>query len=47
MYNDVDMGITWPFERIGGIENMIISEKDLNLMSLKDYINNIEQCNEK
>ena len=32
------MGIVWPFEKIGGIENLIISEKDKNLMSLKEYL---------
>lgn len=39
MYNDPDIGISWPFEEIGGAENLIISEKDLNLMSLNDYLN--------
>ena len=38
MYNDSDINIKWPFELIGGEENLIISEKDKNLMSLKDYI---------
>ena len=42
MYNDPDMGINWPFEKIGGIENLIISEKDKNLMSLKEYIERIK-----
>jgi dTDP-4-dehydrorhamnose 3,5-epimerase len=37
MYNDPDVGIEWPFDLIGGKENLIISEKDLNLMSFKDY----------
>ena len=37
MYNDPDIGIDWPFDRIGGKKNMIISEKDLNLMSFKEY----------
>lgn len=37
MYNDPDLNIAWPYEAIGGIENMIISEKDLNLMSFKSY----------
>lgn len=37
MYNDTDINILWPFEKIGGIENMIISEKDQNLMSFKEY----------
>lgn len=37
MYNDPDVNIQWPFEAIGGIENLIISEKDKNLMSFKEY----------
>ena len=36
-YNDPDIGIEWPFELIGGKDNLIISEKDLNLMSFKEY----------
>ena len=37
MYNDPDIDIEWPFELIGGKENLIISDKDLQLMSFKDY----------
>lgn len=37
MFNDSDIGIEWPFEMIGGKEKVIISEKDLNLMSFKKY----------
>lgn len=37
MYNDPDIGIQWPMELIGGMENLIISEKDMNLMSFKEY----------
>ena len=37
MYNDSNIGIEWPFELIGGDKNLIISEKDLNLMSFEDY----------
>lgn len=37
MYDDLDIGIQWPFELIGGKENLIISEKDKHLMSLTDY----------
>lgn len=37
MYNDPDIGIEWPFDDIGGRDNLIISNKDLKLMSLKDY----------
>ena len=37
MYNDPDLNIEWPFELIDGKENLIISEKDLKLMSFKEY----------
>lgn len=37
MYDDPDIGIDWPFNAIGGKEKMIISDKDLRLMSLKEY----------
>lgn len=40
-YDDKDIGVEWPFELIGGKENMIISQKDLNLMSLQDYIKTV------
>ena len=42
MYNDPDMAIEWPFEKIGGIDNVIISEKDKNLMSLKEYLEKVK-----
>lgn len=37
MYDDPDINIRWPFERIGGAENLIISDKDKTLMSLREY----------
>lgn len=37
MYNDPEIGIEWPFDLIGGKEKLIISEKDLKLMSFKEY----------
>lgn len=39
MYNDPDIGIDWPYEKIGGEENLIVSEKDKKLMELRDYRN--------
>lgn len=38
MYDDPDIGIEWPFDQIGGKENMIISKKDTCLMSFRDYL---------
>lgn len=37
MYNDPEIGIKWPFEEIGGEEQLIISEKDKMLMSFAEY----------
>lgn len=37
MYNDLDINVKWPFDEIGGIEKLIISDKDLNLQTFKDY----------
>ncbi len=40
MYNDPDIDIEWPFDSINGINNLIISDKDLHLMSFKEYTEN-------
>lgn len=37
MYNDKDIGIDWPFEKIGGEDALIISDKDRHLMSFREY----------
>lgn len=37
MYNDKELNIEWPFHKIGGLDNLIISEKDCRLMSFKKY----------
>ncbi len=42
MYNDPDIGIEWPFELIGGKDNLVISDKDLALMSFREYKDNLK-----
>ena len=37
MWNDPNLAIEWPLDQIGGIENLIISEKDEKLMTFKEY----------
>ena len=37
IYNDSDINIKWPFDLIGGENKVIISEKDKNLMTFKNY----------
>jgi len=36
-YLDPDFDINWPFELIGGVENVILSQKDEGLQSFQDY----------
>ena len=40
MWNDKDLAIEWPIELIEGVtseDDLIISDKDSNLMSFKEY----------
>ncbi len=39
MWNDPEINIDWRLERIGGVEKIIISDKDKNLQSFKEFIN--------
>lgn len=43
MYNDPDINILWPFNKVGGESQLIISDKDKNLMNLKEYISLISK----
>lgn len=43
MYNDPTLAIEWPIELIGGESNLIISEKDRQLMSMEDYLDAIKR----
>lgn len=37
MWNDPDINVDWPLEKIGGIEKLIIAEKDLGLQSFAEF----------
>ena len=37
LYNDKDINIQWPMELIGGEDKLIISDKDKNLLTFKEY----------
>lgn len=41
MYNDPDIGVEWPMDLIGGEKNIIISEKDLKLMTFMEYTSKV------
>lgn len=36
-FDDADIDIKWPYDLIGGKDKLIISDKDKNLMSFKQY----------
>ena len=38
MFDDPEIGIKWPYDEIGGKDKIILSDKDKNLLSLKEYI---------
>ena len=38
MWNDPDLNVQWPLERIGGEEKLILADKDKNLQSFAEFI---------
>ena len=40
MWNDPDIGVDWPLDKIGGAEKLILAEKDMNLQSFKELMDN-------
>ena len=43
LFNDPDIGISWPVERVGGWSNVITSTKDSKLQNLKTFIDKNEE----
>ena len=37
MWNDEEIGVRWPLEQIGGVENLIIADKDKNLQTFREF----------
>lgn len=38
MWNDPDIGVEWPLDKIGGANQLIIAEKDMNLQSFAELM---------
>lgn len=38
LFNDSDINVAWPIEKVGGWRNVITSDKDSKLQSLKEFI---------
>lgn len=39
LWDDPELGVAWPLELIGGIESVILAEKDRNLQSYSEFAN--------
>lgn len=39
-WDDRDLGVEWPLDLIGGKENVILADKDINLPSFKEFMDN-------
>lgn len=37
-WNDPDIGVDWPLEKIGGIDHLILADKDKNLPFFADFV---------
>lgn len=40
LWNDPEISIKWPLEKVGGINNIILAEKDKNLQNFNEFIKN-------
>ncbi len=40
MWNDPDLAVNWPLERIGGEANLVLADKDKNLQSFAQFMSN-------
>lgn len=38
LWNDADLGVEWPLEKIGGAEKLILADKDKNLQTLAQFM---------
>lgn len=38
LWNDSDIAVKWPLEKIGGTENLIIADKDKELQTFKEFM---------
>lgn len=39
MWDDPDIAVTWPLNKVGGEENIILADKDKNLQSFQTFMN--------
>lgn|SRR5574344_59505 len=40
LWNDSDLDVKWPLEKIGGLDKVILADKDKNLQTFKQFMQN-------
>ena len=38
MWNDPDIAVDWKLDRVGGIDKVILADKDKNLQTFKEFM---------
>ncbi len=38
LWNDVDIGVKWPIDKVGGTDNIILADKDKNLQTFQQFM---------
>ena len=38
LWNDEEIGVEWPLDKIGGADKVILADKDKNLLSFRDFV---------
>lgn len=38
VWNDTDLNVKWPLDKIGGIDNLILADKDKNLQTFAEFM---------
>lgn len=45
MWNDPTIGVEWPLEKIGGIDKLILADKDKNLQTFEEFVEKYKTLN--
>ena len=40
MWDDKDIAVEWPIEKVGGMEHIILADKDKNLQTFQQFMDN-------
>jgi dTDP-4-dehydrorhamnose 3,5-epimerase len=38
MWNDADINVKWPLDKVGGVDNVILADKDKNLQTFAEFM---------